>query len=346
MRVFRLPTPLRLAQVLAVVGALVAAPLGLRAQTAPADAEGIVVYNAQHASLTQAWADGFTRDTGVRVTLRKGSDMELANQIVQEGAGSPADVFVTENSPAMALVDNAGLFTPIEPATLAQVPENYRPANGHWIGVAARSTVFAYNTSLLKPDQLPKSLLDLAQPEWKGRWAASPAGADFQAIVSALLQLKGEATTASWLKAMKENARFYRGNGVVLKAINAGEVPGGIIYHYYYIGDKANTGENTRNVALHYFRNGDPGAFVSISGAGVLASSRHKPQAQAFVKWMTGPAGQEILKTGKAYEYAVGAGAQSNPLLEPLAKLQAPAVAPDKLNNKAVTDMMTAAGLM
>lgn len=344
MTVARLPAPIRLAQTLAVIGTLLAAPAF--AQTAPADAEGIVVYNAQHVTLMQAWTQGFTRDTGIRVTVRKGSDMELANQIVQEGAGSPADVFVTENSPAMALVDNAGLFLPIDPATLAQVPESFRPANGHWIGVAARSTVFAYNTTLLKPDQLPKSLLDLAQPDWKGRWAASPAGADFQAIVSALLQLKGEAVTAGWLKGMKENARFYRGNGVVLKAINAGEVPGGIIYHYYYAGDRANTGENSKNVALHYFRNGDPGAFVSISGAGVLKSSRHPQEAQAFVRWMTSKAGQDLLKTGKSYEYAVGNGAESNPALEPLAELGAPAVIPDTLNNKAVTDMMTAAGLM
>ncbi|MGQ3071321.1 MAG: iron ABC transporter substrate-binding protein [Ferrovibrionaceae bacterium] len=346
MTVSRLPAPIRLAQTLAVIGSLIALPFAAVAQTAPADGEGIVVYNAQHVSLMQAWTQGFTRDTGIKVTVRKGSDMELGNQIVQEGAGSPADVFVTENSPAMALVDNAGLFAPIEPATLAQVPENFRPANGHWVGVAARSTVFAYNTSLLKPDQLPKSLLDLAQPEWKGRWAASPAGADFQAIVSALLQLKGEAATAAWLKGMKENARFYRGNGVVLKAINAGEIPGGVIYHYYYVGDQANTGENSKNVALHYFRNGDPGAFVSISGAGVLKSSRHAKEAQAFVKWMTATPGQEILKTGNSYEYAVGNGAESNPRLEPLDKLGAPVVAPDKLNNKAVTDMMTAAGLM
>ncbi len=346
MTVSRLPVPNRLARALAVIGTLFAAPAAALAQTAPPDAEGIVVYNAQHVTLMQAWTDGFSRETGIKVTVRKGSDMELANQIVQEGAGSPADVFVTENSPAMALVDSAGLFTPLAPATLAQVPENFRPSNGHWIGVAARSTVFAYNTSLLKPDQLPRSLLDLAKPEWKARWGASPAGADFQAIVSALLQLKGEAVTADWLKGMKENARFFRGNGMVLKAINAGEIPGGIIYHYYYVGDQANTGENSKNVALHYFRNGDPGAFVSISGAGVLKSSRHKEQAQAFVKWMTAKPGQDLLKTGKSYEYAIGIGADSNPKLEPLAGLQAPVIAPDKLNNKAVTDLMTAAGLM
>ena len=115
--------------------------LGAKAQ----DADGIVVYNAQHESLTQAWADGFTRETGIKVTIRNGGDTELGNQIVQEGAASPADVFLTENSPAMALVDQAGLFAPVDADTLAQVPEGFRPPDGHWIGIAARSTVFAYD---------------------------------------------------------------------------------------------------------------------------------------------------------------------------------------------------------
>lgn len=322
---------------------LLGASLPARAQDA---ADGIVVYNAQHASLTQAWADGFTRDTGIKVMLRKGSDTELGNQIVQEGAASPADVFLTENSPAMALVDAAGLFAPLDAATLAQVPEQFRPSNGHWIGIAARSTVFAYDKGKLSAEQLPKSLLDLADPSWKGRWAASPAGADFQAIVSALLELKGEPATAAWLKAMKENAVPYRGNSVAMKAVNAGEVDGAVIYHYYYYGDQAKTGENSKNVALHYFKHEDPGAFVSISGGGVLASSKRPAQAQAFVRWITGKGGQDILKTGDSFEYAVAIGAASNPALVPLAELQAPRVDPSKLNSKKVTELMTAAGLL
>ena len=65
-----------------------------------------------------------------------------------------------------------------------------------------------------------------------------------------------------------------------MKAVNAGEIPAGVIYHYYWYGDQAKTGENSKNVALHYFRNQDPGAFVSISGGGVLKSSKH-PDAGA-----------------------------------------------------------------
>jgi iron(III) transport system substrate-binding protein len=308
--------------------------------------DGIIVYNAQHQSLAQAWADAFTKETGIKVTIRNGEDTELGNQLVQEGAASPADVFLTENSPAMVLVDNAGLFAELPADILSQVPDTFRPAHGRWIGIAARSTVFAYNKSKLTADQLPKSILDLAEPAWKGRWAASPSGADFQAIVSALLELKGETATLAWLKAMKENAVPYKGNGTVLKAINAGQIDGGIIYHYYWFGDQAKTGENSGNVALHYFKNQDPGAFVSLSGGAVLASSKHKAQALAFLKWATGKGGQDILKTGTSYEYAVGVGAQSNPKLVPLADLQAPKLEPSKLNSKKVTDLMIAAGLL
>jgi iron(III) transport system substrate-binding protein len=279
--------------------------LAFGAQAASAD-QGIVIYNAQHENLVKSWVDGFTKDTGIKVTLRNGGDSELGNQLVQEGSASPADVFLTENSPAMVLVDNAKLFAPLDAATLAQVEPQYRPSHGRWTGIAARSTVFVYNPAKLTDAQLPKSLLDLAKPEWKGRWAASPSGADFQAIVSALLALKGEKATLEWLKAMKTNFTAYKGNSTVMKAVNAGQIDSGVIYHYYPFVDGAKTGENSNNIKLYYFKHQDPGAFVSISGGGVLASSKHQQQAQAFIKWITGKQGQEILRTNNAFEYAVG----------------------------------------
>ncbi|TGV76646.1 extracellular solute-binding protein, partial [Mesorhizobium sp. M00.F.Ca.ET.149.01.1.1] len=142
------------------------------------------------------------------------------------------------------------------------------------------------------------------------------------------------------------NSTAYKGNNTVMKAVNAGEIDGGVIFHYYYLGDQAKTGENSRNIGQYYFKNQDPGAFVSISGGGVLASSKHPKEAQAFLKWVTGKGGQDVLKTGTSYEYAVGKGAESNPKLVPLADLQAPKVDPAKLNSKKVIDLMTQAGLL
>ncbi|NUT78584.1 iron ABC transporter substrate-binding protein [Pseudomonas sp. C1C7] len=310
------------------------------------DGVGIVVYNAQHEGLTKAWVEGFTQETGIPVTLRNGDDTEMGNQIVQEGASSPADVFLTENSPAMVLVDNAGLFSPVDKATLEQVDSAYRPSHGKWVGIAARSTVFVYNPSKLTEAQLPKSIMDLADPAWKGRWAASPGGADFQAIVAAILQQKGEAATLDWLKAMKTNFTAYRGNSSVLKAVNAGQIDSGVIYHYYSYVDQNKTGENSKNTALHYFKHKDPGAFVSISGGGVLASSKHQEQAQAFLKYITGKDGQAVLRDGKSFEYAVGKDAQSNPKLVPLQQLDAPSVDASKLDSKKAVELMTQAGLL
>ena len=316
------------------------------ASPAVAQDDGLVVYNAQHEALTQAWADQFTKETGVKLTLRNGSDTELGNQLLQEGASSPADLFLTENSPAQVLVDTAGLFEKLPQDILDEVPAAYRPSSGNWVGIAARSTVFAYNNALLTEDKLPKSIMDLANPEWKGKWAASPSGADFQAIVAAMLSLKGEQATADWLKAMKDNAVIYRGNTAAMKGVNADEVSGAVIYHYYYFGDKAKTGENSDHVALHFFKGQDPGAFVSVSGGGVLKSSKHKEQALAFLKWIAGKGGQDVLKTGTSFEYAVGNGADSNAALPPLATLEAPTVDPSSLDSKKVTEMMTAAGLI
>ena len=313
---------------------------------AVAQDDGLVVYNAQHEALTQAWADQFTKETGVKLTLRNGSDTELGNQLLQEGASSPADLFLTENSPAQVLVDTAGLFEKLPQDILDEVPAAYRPSSGNWVGIAARSTVFAYNNALLTEDKLPKSIMDLANPEWKGKWAASPSGADFQAIVAAMLSLKGEQATADWLKAMKDNAVIYRGNTAAMKGVNADEVSGAVIYHYYYFGDKAKTGENSDHVALHFFKGQDPGAFVSVSGGGVLKSSKHKEQALAFLKWIAGKGGQDVLKTGTSFEYAVGNGADSNAALPPLATLEAPTVDPSSLDSKKVTELMTAAGLI
>lgn len=321
------------------------AGLGLQ-QIAAARADDLVVYNAQHETLAKAWIDGFTRDTGIKVTVRNGDDSEMSNQILQEGDASPADVFLTENSPAIVQVANAGRLAPIDAETLKEVAAPFRPASGNWIGIAARSTVFVYNKNKLKAADLPKSLLDLADPSWKGRWAASPTGADFQAIVSALLSLKGEEATLNWLKAMKTNFTAYRGNGAALKAVNAGQIDGGIIYHYYWFTDQAKTGENSSNVALHYFKHQDPGAFVSTSGGGVLASSKHKKEAQEFLKWIVGKGGQDVLKNGNSFEYAVGEGADSNPKLVPIKDLDAPVVDTSKLNSEKVIELMTEAGLL
>jgi iron(III) transport system substrate-binding protein len=131
-----------------------------------------------------------------------------------------------------------------------------------------------------------------------------------------------------------------------MKAVNAGQVPVGIMYHYYWYRDQALTKAGSGNTKLLYFRNQDPGAFVSLSGGAVLKSSKHAANAQKFLAFVTSAEGQKMLATSDAKEYAVGTGVASDPALEPLDSLQAPDIDPSELNGPKVIELMTKAGIL
>ena len=306
----------------------------------------ITVYNAQHEELLEEIAPLFTEQTGIDVQLRNGDDFELANTLVQEGDASPADVFLTENSPAMSLVDGENLFAPLDPRTLDLVPARYSPRNGNWMGFVARSTVLVHNTDSVSPDELPSSILELADPEWAGRVAFSPTGADFQAIVSAVLELEGEEATAAWLEGLAANGEVYDGNNLVLQAVNAGEVDTGIIYHYYWYRDQKEAGEYSSDSALHFFGDQDPGAFLSVSGAGVLASSDKKDDAEEFVRFLSSVEGQQALADSYALEYPLNPEVELEPPVRPLEELEPPRTDLNSLNGPKVIEMMQDVGLL
>ena len=79
---------------IAAVVALTAA-LGTAACSSSGDSDELLVYSAQHESLTKEWIEAFTAETGIPVTYRQGGDTEMGNQLVAEGDASPADVFLT-----------------------------------------------------------------------------------------------------------------------------------------------------------------------------------------------------------------------------------------------------------
>lgn len=336
-----------------LLGALVVTPPLLAACSRDAgeeeftpDPEALLIYSSQHQNVTEAWAKAFTEKTGVKTQIRPGRDSSMGHQIVQEGDRSPADVFLTENSPAMTVVERAGLLAPVAAATLAQVPAELAPSSQDWIAIAARSTVLCWNPDLIAEDELPASLMDLSDEAWDGRWGCAPGGADFQAIVAGMLADRGEQETAAWLEGLKRGANIYQNNIATMQAVNAGEVPVGVMYHYYWYRDQAGDKEGSRNTRLHYFGNQDPGAFVSLSAGGVLASSDKADDAQAFLEFVTSPEGQEVLVTSGSMEYAVGNGVDSDPALPPLASLDNPPVDPFTLNSEDVARLMTDAGIL
>ena len=306
----------------------------------------LVIYNAQHEELMNEIVPIFEEETGLDVELRSGKDLELANQLVAEGEDSPADVFLTENSPAMSIVDNADLFTKVSDEALAPIPDEYVPSSKNWTGILARSTVAMYNTDQATAEDMPKSILEFAEPEWAGRISYSPTGADFQAIVSAVLESEGEAKTRQWLEGLAENGEELENNLVVMQSVNEGDVEAGIAYHYYWYRDRQESGSDSDSSALHFFGNQDPGAFVSVSGAGVLANSEHEKNAQRFVEFLTSTEGQQAMAESYALEYPLNPEARLDDSVKPFDELEPPAIDPAKLNGPKVTELMTEAGLL
>ena len=131
-----------------------------------------------------------------------------------------------------------------------------------------------------------------------------------------------------------------------MKAVNAGEVAGGVIYHYYWFRDQAGTKEISGNTELHYFGNQDPGAFVSVSGGGVLKSSKKTATGAAVPRFLAGKAGQEVLREGTSFEYPVASDVPANPALSRRSTPCSPRDRPVDPGRPEVIDLMTEAGLL
>jgi iron(III) transport system substrate-binding protein len=296
------------------------------AAAAPAGASGaaLTLYSGQHVQTTQALVSAFEKKTGITVNVRFDDEDVLADQIVSEGGHSPADVFFTENSPPLQFLASKHLLAPIKASTLAQTPSKYNSPNGLWAGVSARVSVIVYNTSLLKASQLPTSVMQLAQPKWKGKIALAGGETDFQPIVTSVARTYGNAAALRWLNAVKSNAgsHQYPDNETVTDQINRGQVALGVINQYYWYRLRAELGASNMHSAIATFAPRDVGYVVDVSGAGVLRSSPNQAEAQRFVAFLTSAQGQRIIARSTSFEYPIASGVTTAQPETPFNQLQ------------------------
>jgi iron(III) transport system substrate-binding protein len=329
----------------AVLAALVSLASGCGSSTGSGNS--LTLYSAQHEKMTNALVKAFERKTGASVRVRFGDDEGLANQIVQEGSASPADVLLSENTPPLELLAGKGLLASVQGSTLAQVPARYDSPSGRWVGVAARETVLIYNPKLISASQLPASILDLAKPRWKGKLAIAPSEPDFVPIVSAIDKLDGRATTERWLEGFASNAKRYDDNEGIVAAVEGGQVAAGLINHYYWYELAAEVGAAKVRSKLYYFGHKDPGALVNISAAGALKSSHAPALAQRFLAFLVSREGQNAMTHSGDWEYPLAAGVSPPPGLRPFSSLQPPEVGPADLGDgSAPLALMQQAGLL
>ena len=188
--------------------------------SAGGDAGALTVYSGREEEYMEPVFDAFEKKTGTTLDVRYGDSADLALLVGEEGDKTPADVFISQSPISQSYLDQKQLLSQLPQAVLDRVPANLRAADGDWIGIAGRQRVLMYNTDLVKPADLPKSVLDLTDPKYKGKVAVAPSNASFQDFVAALNQIEGKDATNAWLAGMAENgARSYAKNSAIAEAV-------------------------------------------------------------------------------------------------------------------------------
>jgi iron(III) transport system substrate-binding protein len=293
----------------------------------------ITLYSGQHEQTTTLLVKAFEKQTGIEVKVRFADEATLGSQILQEGGASPADVFFTENTPVLELLREKGALASVQSSTLSAVPSRYDSAKGEWVGVSARVSALVYNTSKLKASELPGSVLELAQPRWKGKVGFAPSETDFQPLVTAIEKLDGRSAAESWLKGLQANGKVYPDNESVVSQVNNGESELGPINHYYWYRLHKELGSGGTHSALHYFTAGDAGDLVNVSGAAVLKSSSHQAAAQRFLAFLVSRLGQRTLADSDSFEYPLRPGVSPPAGMRPLSQVKRNSLTPAQLGD-------------
>lgn len=317
------------------------AGLGRRANAAT---ETLTLYNGQHRSTTEALVAAFTKATGVQVTVRNAESPELASQLVEEGARSPADLFYSEQSPPIASLQEKGLLGKIDETTLKTIPAKFSAKDGTWIGGTVRTRMITYNKKLVADADLPKSILDFGTPALKGRFGYVK-GDGFQEQVMAIVVIKGRDAALTWLKGLVAYGRSYNGNRIASTAVENGEIAMALSNNYYWYSLAREKGADKLNSAVYSFPGNDAGNIFNVSAAGMLKSSKNQAAAQRFLAFLVSKPGQEAMIDTTA-EYPVLSGLTSPFHLPPLTNFQAAVTPADMGSASEAYALMREAGMI
>lgn len=305
--------------------------------------EGVLtIYSGRNEALVGPLIERLEEAVGSPVEVRYGSTGELAAQLLEEGADSPADLFFAQDAGALGAVSEAGLLAPLPADVLEPALEDYRATDSTWVATSARARVVAYNTDLVPVADLPTSLDALLDPRWAGQIGIAPSNASWLSFVTGLRLLRGEEGARAWLTAFAASGpQTFEGNGNVVDAVAAGTVRLGLVNHYYLYQKIAEKDAATYPVRNHYVA-GDPLGLVNVAGVGVTAAGDDPELALDAVRFLLSAGAQQYLVDSTA-EYPVIAGitpARQDVELAPLESLEAPDVELADLSSLAETEAL------
>jgi iron(III) transport system substrate-binding protein len=230
----------------------------------------------------------------------------LANRLIAEQARPQADVFWS-NEPVRTLVlKSRGVLRPYRSPSAEGIPRALVDAEGYWTGFSARIRVIAYNTTLVKPEEAPQSIFDLADPKWRSQAAmADPRFGSTSFHVAALYAMAGDEKMDDFFRRLKANGvRVVDGNSVVRDLVARGDVKIGL------------TDTDDVNVAIE---DGQPIAMVLPDAAGLgvpvmpnmvslIANGPHVDEGQRLIDYLLSPDVERQLAQSEAVQIPLHAG--------------------------------------
>jgi iron(III) transport system substrate-binding protein len=275
----------------------------------------VTIYSGRSSDLIGPILDDFAAETGTDVRVKYGDSAELALLIAEEGDKSPADVFVSQTPGAIGYLDEQGLLAELSVEVIDLAGPGAASDDGRWVGLSGRRRVIVYNADMADPQDLPDSVLDLTEPEYEGMVGVAPSNGSFQDFVSAMRIDLGDEATAEWLAGMADNdAQEYGNNNAIVEAVARGEIPMGLVNHYY--NERLLAEDPDAPSENYYLPATDVGSLLIVTAAAVLESSDDKEVAEELVSWLLAEPAQTYF-TEETFEYPLAVGVDPNDVLEP-----------------------------
>lgn len=294
------------------------------------DGDGaLVVYSGRTENLIDPLLDDFEQETGIDVDRRYDDSANLALLIEEEGDRTPADVLISQSPGAVGYLAQAGGLATLPDEVVDAVPEEDAADDGTWVGLSGRVRTLVYNTGMVEDADLPASVLDLTAPEYAGRVAVAPTNGSFQDFVTVLRSELGDDETLAWLEGMAGNdAPTFDNNTSIVEAVGRGEVPMGLVNHYYAL--RALDADPDLPVANHFFPAGDLGSTVLVTAASIIEGTDSQDEAGQLVEFLLSPDAQRYF-SDETFEYPLATGAEPNDALPPVEEITTTRVDLDEL---------------
>ncbi len=306
----------------------------------------LVVYSGRSEELIGPLLERFSDETGVKIDVRYGDSPELALLIDQEGDASPADVFISQNPGAVGFLDQQGRLKPLPPDVVRRVPAQDHAEDRTWVGLSGRVRVLVYNTELVSEDDLPRSVLDLTAEQYRGEVAVAPTNGSFIDFVTAMRSELGDDQAREWLEGMADNdSPTYANNNAIVAAVGRGEVPMGLVNHYYNLRAKAeDPGVPSEN--WYFPAEDDVGSLLIVTTASKLGTTDRDDDAEELVEFLLSEEAQRFFGE-ETFEYPLVEGVAPPSEVPKLAELSVTRVDLDELGSglRATQDLIDESGL-